>query len=437
MASGYRLATFAADVTCPIGHPLMSGLRSPARTIDDPLQAHGFVLLGAGAPIVLAAIDWCEIRNQSYDRWSEVLAEAAGTVPQRVMLCSVHQHDAPVSDLGAEAILATAGLGGATLDAEFQKGAIQTVASALQAGLQDSRPVTHVGLGRAKVAGVASNRRVMMPDGQVSFLRTSHSAGDPVFENAPEGTIDPWLQLISFWEDSEPILALHAYSTHPMSHYGKGAVSADFVGMARSHRQKDEPDVHQIYVSGCSGDTTAGKFNDGSPEHRKVLASRLDDAMAEAWRTTERHPLGPVEFRAVPLGLEFRKDEGYAADALRSVVTDSGADTRDRILAAMGLNSRTEVDRERPITLPCLDLGAAVIVLFPAEAFVDYQLMAQQMRPDALVMSIGYGESWPGYIPTDHAFREGFDDHWLWVAPGAEERIRGALRQILHPGKPQ
>ena len=415
----------------------MSGLRPAASTIDDPLQAHGFVLLGAGAPIVLAAIDWCEIRNQSYRRWREALAKAAGTAPERVMLCSVHQHDAPVSDLGAEEILATSGLGGATLDAEFQESAILAVASALETGLQGARTVTHVGLGRATVAGVASNRRVTMPDGQVSFLRGSHSGGDPVFRDAPEGTIDPWLQLISFWEGSEPVLALHAYSTHPMSHYGQGAVSADFVGMARSRRQRDEPGVHQMYVSGCSGDTTAGKFNDGSPEYREVLASRLHDAMVEAWRATERQPLDSVDFRAVPLDLEFRKDGGYTSADMKSLVMDSSADTRDRILAAIGLNSRITAEREGPISMPCLDLGPAMMVLFPAESFVDYQLMAQRMRPDALVMSIGYGESWPGYIPTDEAFQEGFEDHWLWVAPGAEERIRGALQQLLHPSVPQ
>ena len=305
------------------------------------------------------------------------------------------------------------------------------MASALEAGLKDSQPVTHVGLGRAQVARVASNRRVTMPDGRVSFLRGSHSGGDPIFGDATEGTIDPWLQVMSFWNDSEPVLALNTYSTHPMSHYGNGAVSADFVGMARSHRQMDLPEVHQIYVSGCSGDTTAGKFNDGDPANREVLAVQLYDAIVEAWRTTERHPLGPVGFRTAPLDLEFRNEDNYTNDAMRNVVMDIGADTRDRILAAMGLNSRIFATRERPIMLPCLDLGPALLVLFPAEAFVDYQLMAQRMRPDALVMSIGYGECWPGYISTDLAFREGFEDHWLWVAPGAEERILGALQQVM------
>src|SRR5438132_1289456 len=57
-----RLATFSADVTPPTGHPLMGGGIAPAREVVDPLFARGFVLLGVGAPIVLAAIDWCEIR---------------------------------------------------------------------------------------------------------------------------------------------------------------------------------------------------------------------------------------------------------------------------------------------------------------------------------------------------------------------------------------
>ena len=57
--------------------------------------------------------------------------------------------------------------------------------------------------------------------------------------------------------------------------------------------------------------------------------------------------------------------------------------------------------------------------------------MAQQMRPDSFVMSIGYGESWPGYIPTRAAFEDDFHDSWLWVDRGSEARIRDALKLLL------
>src|SRR3984893_9824689 len=96
--SPYSLAVFSADVTPPIGHPCMGGGISPVKKIDDPLFAHGFVLLGAGKPIVVVSIDWCEIRNDAYERWRKVLAEAAGTEPRRVLVSCLHQHDAPIAD---------------------------------------------------------------------------------------------------------------------------------------------------------------------------------------------------------------------------------------------------------------------------------------------------------------------------------------------------
>ena len=62
----FQLSSFTVDVTIPLGHTCMGILPTPAKKIVDPLYAHGFVLLGAGQPIVLVAVDWCEIRNLAY-----------------------------------------------------------------------------------------------------------------------------------------------------------------------------------------------------------------------------------------------------------------------------------------------------------------------------------------------------------------------------------
>src|SRR5207249_7366475 len=103
----YHLGTFTAEVTPPLGHPLMGGGILPAKEIVDPLYAIGLVLLGAGKPIVLVSVDWCEIRNDAFERWRSVLAEAAGTDSQRVLVNCIHQHDAPIADLDAERTLKT------------------------------------------------------------------------------------------------------------------------------------------------------------------------------------------------------------------------------------------------------------------------------------------------------------------------------------------
>jgi hypothetical protein len=100
----FRLASFTADVTVPVGPGMMDAERRAAH-IADPLKAHGLVLLGGGRPVVFVAVDWCEIRNDALTRWQSVLAAAADTGPERALVSAVHQHDAPLVELEAELAL--------------------------------------------------------------------------------------------------------------------------------------------------------------------------------------------------------------------------------------------------------------------------------------------------------------------------------------------
>jgi hypothetical protein len=427
----FRLSVFTVDVTIPLNHRCMGVLPTKSKVIVDPLFAHGFVLQSDAPAIVLCAVDWCEIRNESYDHWRKALAEAANTTPDRVLVSSLHQHDAPVVDAGAERFLHRVGLSGELFDTEFHDRTVKRVAQAVAESMLASQPITHFGMGHAQVERIASNRRVVLPDGTVSFGRGSRSGGEPVYEQAPVGQIDPQLKTLSFWNNEKPVLALHCYATHPMSYYGRGEVTSDFVGLARAKRQRDDFSVQQIYVSGCSGDVTAGKFNAGTPEHRQELTQRLYDGMVAAWKNTTRVPLTTIEFRNASLHLEMHPSDRVDAKRLEEQLKDETLTTEARILAAMGLASHQRLQEKRPIDFPCLDLGQAQLLLFPGESFVGYQLLAQQLSSKPFVVSVGYGECWPGYIPTAREFNDGFDDSWLWAAPGSEERIRKALTQVL------
>lgn len=430
----WALWTFRADVTIPVGHPCMGGGISAAREVVDPLEAIGFVLRGGALarPIVLLALDWCELRNEAYDRWRDVLAAAAGTDVHHVLVTTLHQHDAPIFDLRAQKLLEQNHSTGAIGHIKFHELMVQRVARALRASLkQPPRTVTHLGVGRAKVEKVASNRRYPRADGSISYNRTSASR-DPEAHTAPEGTIDPWLKTLSFWDEEKPVLALSHYAVHPMSYYGRGQVSADFVGMARRARQKALPDVTQIYVSGCSGNMTAGKYNDGAPENRPVLASRIEKAMAEAWTGTKRSQLRQAGFRVVPLRFEPRGDAGFSTEELtRRLKTDPKP--FGQCLAAMGLSWRDRLESGQAVDLPVLDLGEAVLALLPGETYVEYQLLAQKLRPEALVLAIGYGEAGTGYIPTalQVAEHDGNLSDWCWVSPGAEAVLTEGLRKAL------
>ena len=430
-SGGYSISVFEADITPPLGTPFLGGVR--ARSVVDPLFAKGLILHGAGAPLVLASLDWCEIRNESYERWREALASAAGTTNERVLVTCVHQHDAPYVDAVAQQLLEENDVDGALCDLESNEEAIESVAAAVRNAMQQRRPVTSIGAGRGETKQLVSNRRYLTDDGAVSWGRTS-ATRDPALRAKPPGLCDPWVRSLSFWDGDEAVAAISAFSIHPMSYYGDGDTSADFVGMARGRLQQDTPGVMQIYVSGCSGDTIAGIYNDGSPEMRPVLADRLYQGMAAAWQSAERQPIDQIGFRSAAMRFEPRRTEGFSLDAMRAVLADSARTFRERYLAALGLSWRQRVDAGHAIDVPCIDFGPALLVLLPAESFVQYQLWAQELRPDALVLAMGYGECAPGYIPTAKDADDGYDDHYSWVAfPECESTIRGALGQVLTP----
>ena len=81
--------------------------------------------------------------------------------------------------------------------------------------------VTHVGYGKGLVEKVASNRRILGPDGKVKYVRMS-SCKDPVGRELPEGLIDPNVRMVTFWNNDRPLAVLTYYATHPQSYYYTG-----------------------------------------------------------------------------------------------------------------------------------------------------------------------------------------------------------------------
>ncbi|HEV3025630.1 MAG TPA: hypothetical protein VGX76_24325 [Pirellulales bacterium] len=102
-------------------------------------------------------------------------------------------------------------------------------------------------------------------------------------------------------------------------------------------------------------------------------------------------------------------------------------------MAALGLSWRRRADAGRRIDVPVVDFGPAQLLLLPAEAYVEFQLLAQKLAPDSFVAVLGYGECGPGYIPIERAFEEndGNLSDWCWVDPGAEAAMSAALAKAL------
>ncbi len=263
-AEPLTVASFEFDVTPPLGSPLCEGAVEKAKRIDDPLKCRGIILLGAERPIVLCAVDWVGISGKGHKAWRKALADAAGTSADRVAVNCLHQHDAPGFDPGAEELMVERKKPGEGYLPGFDQQLFARADRAVKSALAQATVVTHVGLGKAEVKNVASNRRVLGPDGKVRHIRWS-ATREPEAIAAPEGIIDPFVRVVSLWNGERPVVVLSYYATHPQSHYAKGGVSCDFVGIARRLRDEANRGVFFVHFNGASGNVTSGKYNDGSP----------------------------------------------------------------------------------------------------------------------------------------------------------------------------
>lgn len=431
LASPLEIATFEADVTPPLGVPLCHGNVRPAQRIEDPLFARGIILLGQGPPIVLAAFDWTGIGNAAHDACREALAEAVGTSPDRVSVHVVHQHDAPGVDFSTEEILAEYGLSGKMFDVASTHEAFERVAQRAKEAVGRPRRVTHVGCGMAAVEKVASSRRVLGPDGKVKYVRFSKCKIKEAVE-APEGTIDPNLRVLSFWDGERPLVALNYYACHGQSYYGLGGVSGDFIGMARTSREAALPGVVQIYFDGAGGNVACGKYNDGSRENRPVLARRLEEGMKAAWEATEKTAVSAadVAWRVCPVSLPVRKRVTEAW--CRRRLEDEKISVRERVHTARDLAFLRRMTSGHKIPLTCLQIGPARVVHMPGELFVEYQLAAQKMCPEKFVSMAAYGDAAPTYIGTKIAYSQGgYEVTRSRVSPEVEEVLLAAIGRLL------
>jgi len=421
------VATFRCDVTPGVGEPLVWATRLV--TIEDPLLAKGIVLEDGTNRYVLCAVDWCLVGNDSELAFRKALAVGAQTDPARVAIQCVHQHAAPYADDGAHRMLNTAPSPMTHLSSKF----LDTVRGRLREGAKEAvgqlAPFDRIGSGQAKVERVASTRRLRGARGQI-VVRYSGGAKDPEMAEAPEGLIDPVLKTVTLARGRKPIVRLHYYASHPQTFCCDGRASADFVGLAREAVEQQDQ-VFQVYFTGCAGDVTAGKYNDGSPGARAELAQRLKSGMQAAIAATQFAPASNALWRAESLVLPLRAEQSQMVSESRAWLENPAEPDGARVYkGAMRLAFADRINR--PIEVSSLQIGAVHILHLPGEPMLEFQFFAQRTKPDHFVAVAGYGDCGPAYICTDKAIEEGgYEPSAANVGKGSEALLKSGIRALL------
>ena len=429
-AGSLHVAPFRFDVTPPIGHSCCGGWIKPIEVVDDAQEAVGLVLLGAGKPIVLCAVDWTGLLNEAHVEWRTALAQAAGTTPDRVAVHCVHQHNAPFACLEAERIVLAQGDLPHIVSLDFFKRCLETARKAVEQAIPKARAVTHIGWGQGKVEGVASNRRVFRDEtGKVLAMRGSASK-DEKLRALPEGLIDPFVKTIAFYDNDKKVAACHYYAVHPMSYYADGRATSDFAGLARKQRQADEPDCLHLYFTGCAGNVAAGKYNDGSKELRPILTKRLYEGLVASEAKLERAAVKTLAWKTAEMLPPPRRT--LDAAALEKQIGTKEAAVVNRNRPSYQLSWLRRVEKKIPIVLSSLHIGEVKTLHLPAESFIEYQLRAQQFQPANFVATAAYGDGGPWYIPVKEEYPHGgYEVSVAFCEPDIDDVMTAGMQRIL------
>ena len=419
------VAPFVFDITPPLGTPWYPSYQ-PLSEIEHPLMAKGIILEDAGGRYVLCALDFCELRNSAHTQACAILAEAAGTTPDRVAVHTVHQHTAPMVDPEAFALADTVPSPPPHPDLSAMEQLLAGLAETVQAASARMTSWNRLGIGQARVERVASNRRVRGEDGKI--VTRFSSCRDPKLIEAPEGLIDPFLRTITFARDDTPVARLHYYATHPQSFYGDPRCSCDFPGMAREWLERREG-IPQIYFTGCGGNIAAGKYNNATPEARDGLYRRLRAAMENAAAATKYEPAQTVTWRTVRVQFDPITTGDLAPDALKAVLEDSSRPHNARLDAAMSLAFQQRADT--PFLFTALETGNLTLIHLPGEMAVEFQLYAQTILPHRCVAVAAYSDCAPSYVNPEVFFEEGgYEASASLVVPESEIRVLNAIREL-------
>ncbi len=423
-----RIATFSLDVTPPVGAQMAYEVNTK---VDTPIFIRGLLVEDGTSRAVIVSCDYIGIYGRAWHEWREAVAQACETPADLVFLHSIHQHDSMrIAPWMNEFMRAS---GTVAVDDAYCETTLRNLQEAASDAVRGRwQTVDTLMTAEARMSGLASSRRMIGEDGK-SFAGRFSMCDDRDLQAFPVGTIDPFLRTIAFARSDGHILAaVHTYACHPMAAYMRQMVSQDVPGVALAHaRASAGEDVFQMYLTGCAGDVSFGKYHLGDKEKTlAMLGRRLGDGMIRNLARLDEKPIGPVG--SWTADFEFPLDPAIAREASSSAVEEAD-DERQLMRAAFrhGIAQDWDLLSKCPVSL--LSLGDHVHLLsMPGEACVEYQLYAQSLVPERFLACAAYSDVGYAYIPTASMYEEGgYEPRASIATPEVEARLKSAVRELV------
>jgi hypothetical protein len=294
-----------------------------------------------------------------------------------------------------------------------------------------------VGLGAARVSGLAFNRRILDADGHVITYKPDTYAA----AGSPAGPVDSTLRLACCLDsESKPLAVLANFGLHPDT-TGGSLISADFPGVfcnRLSRRLGSSAQV--IFLNAPCGDINHLDPNHPGTPYTVDNALRIGTQLAEN-AAKMLHNLSwvepqPLSFARKKLELKVRSPELDAYRAAQELVQKHTGPVDKPLSRARGLLRMSELSGE-PVQLEvsALTSGDWAVVGIPAEVFTQIGLDVRSKSPFKHTWISGLTNGYCGYLPLQEAFTQGGYETQLgpgsFLESNAATRVTDACTRML------
>ena len=447
--TGIQAGASVADIT-PRSWPLpqIGSFRyRPASGAHDPLHARALVLRRSESTVAIALVDSCYIPRQTVEEAKQLVQEAIGLEPERILVAATHTHSAPPPAVGV-------GLRGlepeATEENErlYSELLVRGIASAIVGGFENLTPA-EVGWATDILADEVFNRRWHMKDGTIPpdpFGETTDRVRmNPPFASPdlvrPSGPVDPEVVILSVRTTAgKPIALLANYSLHYVGGIPEGLVSGDYFGeFARIVESRLDPDEGPVAIlsNGTSGNINNLDFS--RPRTRREpfeqvrrVAAKLADVVMKAYDGIDHVQEAYVGAAQSELVLDRRKPAPRILAQSRDLLADPprSATARQLIYARRAVDLHEGPDRVS-VALQAFRIGGLGIASLPFETFVETGLAIKEHSPLRPTFTISLANGAEGYLPTPEHHELGGYETWLGTSRVEEQSSVAIEKELL------
>ena len=419
-----RAGAARVKITPAAGLPMAGyAARGAAATgVHDDLYARALALSSGGLTAVLLVLDVLLLGQDFVKMVRQDIAQAAGIPGQNVIVVGTHTHSGPAGlvdpDVHGGALARYQpflGLHDPELCRTLRQHSVQVVEDALR-----NRRTVRVAVGSASAPGLAGNRR------------------------RADGLVDRDVVVVRLDdEQGQRRVLIFSQGCHPtVLGPDNSRFSGDLVGLACQRLEAQDEGLVVMGLTGAAGDVSTRSTRRASTFEE---AERLSDLLAGA---VKRAAAGPVavadgglqlnsgllyaDQRPLPPPEELERRLAAAKQALEQARREERSPLEIRLAetAVEGVDFLLDATRRQspraklPVEISCLEVGPAVLLMFPVELFAESWLLLRERCGRNRTLIACYANGYLGYAPPCAEYvKGGYEADMAILAEGSAEEM--------------